>query len=53
MQELSVADDREANINVVGNWRVPELGDLNGKKDYFEHKFNAAKKRYKVNLYHQ
>ena len=24
-----MADDREANINVVGNWRMPVLGDLN------------------------
>ena len=24
-----MADVREANINVVGNWRMPELGDLN------------------------
>ena len=24
-----MADVREANINVVGNWRVPVLGDLN------------------------
>ena len=24
-----VADVREANINVVGNWRMPVLGDLN------------------------
>ena len=24
-----MADDWEANINVVGNWRVPVLGDLN------------------------
>ena len=28
-QVLNVADVREANINVVGNWRVPVLGDLN------------------------
>ena len=28
-QVLNVADVREANINVVGNWRMPELGDLN------------------------
>ena len=27
-QVLNVADVREANINVVGNWRVP-MGDLN------------------------
>ena len=26
---LNVADVREANINVVGNWRMPVLGDLN------------------------
>ena len=26
-QVLNVADDREANINVVGNWRMPVLGD--------------------------
>ena len=24
-----MADVREANINAVGNWRVPALGDLN------------------------
>ena len=24
-----MADVREANINVVGNWRMPMLGDLN------------------------
>ena len=28
-QALNVADVREANINVVGNWRMPMLGDLN------------------------
>ena len=28
-QVLNVADVREANINVVGNWRMPVLGDLN------------------------
>ena len=26
---LNVADGREANINVVGNWQMPVLGDLN------------------------
>ena len=26
---LNVADLREANINLVGNWRMPVLGDLN------------------------
>ena len=28
-QVLNVADVREANVNVVGNWRMPVLGDLN------------------------
>ena len=28
-QVLNVADVREANINVVVNWRMPVLGDLN------------------------
>ena len=28
-QVLNVADVREANTNVVGNWRMPVLGDLN------------------------
>ena len=28
-QVLNLADVREANINVVGNWRMPVLGDLN------------------------
>ena len=28
-QVLNVADIREANINVVGNWRILVLGDLN------------------------
>ena len=28
-QVLNVADVREANINVVGNWRMPVLGDFN------------------------
>ena len=26
-----MADVREANINVVGNWWMPILGDLNGR----------------------
>ena len=30
-QVLNVADVRKANINVVGNWRMPVLGDLNGR----------------------
>ena len=28
-QVLNVADVGEANINVVANWRMPVLGDLN------------------------
>ena len=28
-QVLNVADVREANIIVVGNWRMPVMGDLN------------------------
>ena len=28
-QVLNVADVREANINVVSNWRMPVLGSLN------------------------
>ena len=28
-QVLNVADVREANINVLGNYRTPMLGDLN------------------------
>ena len=28
-QVLNIADVREANTNVVGNWRMPVLGDLN------------------------
>ena len=28
-QVLNVADVRKATINVVGNWRMPVLGDLN------------------------
>ena len=30
-QVLNVADVIEANINVVGNWRKPVLGDLKGR----------------------
>ena len=30
-QVLNDADVREANINVVDNWRMPALGDLNGR----------------------
>ena len=28
-QVLNVADVREPNINVVGNWQMPVLGDMN------------------------
>ena len=28
-QVMNVADVRESNINVVGNWRMPVMGDLN------------------------
>ena len=28
-QVLNVADVKEENIDVVGNWRMPVLGDLN------------------------
>ena len=30
-QILNVADAREANINAVGNWRMPMLGDFNAR----------------------
>ena len=33
---LNVADVREANNNVVGNWRMPVLGDLNERAISFE-----------------
>ena len=32
VQVLNVADIREANINVVGLWRTPMLGDLNRRE---------------------
>ena len=35
-QVLNVTDVDEANINVVGNWRMPVLGDLNERAIYFE-----------------
>ena len=35
-QVLNVADVREANINVVGNWRMPVLGDLYKRAISFE-----------------
>ena len=30
-QVLNVENVRDANINVVGNWRTPMLGDVNGR----------------------
>ena len=30
-QVLNVAEEREANINIAGNWRMPVLGDINEK----------------------
>ena len=35
-QVLNVADVREANINVVGNWRMPVLGDFNERATSLE-----------------
>ena len=35
-QVLNVADVREANINVVGNWLMPVLGDLNERATSLE-----------------
>ena len=34
-QVLNVADVREANINVVGNWQMPVLGDLKNNNNNF------------------
>ena len=31
-----MADVREGNINVVGNWRMPVLGDLNERAITFD-----------------
>ena len=41
-QVLNVADVREANINVVGNWRMPALGDLNERAISLEEVGEAA-----------
>ena len=35
-QVLNVADVREANINVVGNWWMPVMGDLNERATLLE-----------------
>ena len=41
-QVLKVADVREANINVVGNWRIPVLGDLNERAISLEEEGEAV-----------
>ena len=41
-QVLNVADVREANINVVGNWRMPVLGDFNERARSLEEVGEAA-----------
>ena len=38
-----MADVREANINVVGNYRVPVLGDLNQRAISLEEELEAGK----------
>ena len=43
-QVLNVADVREANINVVGNWRMPVLGDLNERAISLEEVGEAVNK---------
>ena len=42
-QVLNVADVREANINIVGNWRMPVLGDLNERAISLEEVGEAVK----------
>ena len=44
-QVQNVADVREANINVVGNWLIPVLGDLNERAIALEevHEANELK----------
>ena len=41
---LNVADVREANINVVGNWRMPVLGNWNERAISFEEVSQAVNK---------
>ena len=41
-QVMNVADVREANINVVGNWQMPVLGDLNERATSLEEVEEAA-----------
>ena len=40
-QVLNVADVREANINVVSNWQMPVLGDLNERAISLEQGFST------------
>ena len=42
-QVLNIPDVREANINVVGNWRMPVLGDLNERAISLEEVGEAVK----------
>ena len=42
-QVLNVADVRESNINVVGNWQMPVMGDLNERATSLEEVREAAK----------
>ena len=42
-QALNVADDRKANINVVGNLQMPVLGDLNERAISLEEVREAVK----------
>ena len=39
---LNEADVREANINVVGNWRMPVLGNLNERAISLEEEMEAV-----------
>ena len=41
-QVLNVADVREENINVVGNWQMPALGDLNERAISLEEVWEAV-----------
>ena len=41
-QVLNVADVREANINVVGNWQMKVLGDLNERAISLEEVYRGA-----------
>ena len=49
-QVLNVADVREANINVVGNWRMPVLGDFNERAISLEEVREAVNERKLVRL---